>query len=73
MSRRTFLFTAEIEIQDESTLRRAAAEQAREDGLSDEDWEDMRDGLSDDILMLLDPGAMHGAGIEIGHSQCEEI
>ena len=56
---------------DEDALRRAAMARAGEDGLSDEAWASMRSSISDDLIMLLDPGLVADAGFEIIQSTCE--
>jgi hypothetical protein len=73
MSRRVLVFTAEIAVFDEEALSRAARVQARKDGLADEVWASLRAGTTDDLVMLLDPGSIADAGIEILHSTCEAV
>ena len=70
-TRTRMVFTAELAISDEEALRQAARARAFKDGLTDEEWASMRSGMSDDLVMLLDPGLMAGAGFEILQSMCE--
>ncbi|MFS2162572.1 hypothetical protein [Variovorax sp. Varisp62] len=69
--RTVLVFSIELAVFDEEALGRAAKVRAREDGLSDEAWTSMRSGMSDDLVMLLDPGLMADAGFEILQSTCE--
>jgi len=71
MSGLSLVFTADIDVFDEEALRQAASAQARKEGLSDDDWTAIRQGVASDLIMLLDPGAMPGAGFEIRQSVCE--
>lgn len=57
--------TIEVAIYDLVALEEAARIRATEDGLSHDEWEEMRTGPEDDLQMLLDPGAISNAGIEI--------
>lgn len=61
----------DIEVYDMDQLKQAAAGRAVEDGLSIEDWEDIRRGPGDDLRMLLDPGIVAGSGFSIIDSTCE--
>ena len=61
----------DVEVHDVDQLKQAAATRAVEEGLSLEDWEDIRRGPSDDLRMLLDPGLVAGAGFSITDSTCE--
>jgi len=70
-TRTTLVFTAELAVFDEEALARAAKARALEDGLSEGEWASMRSGLSDDLVMLLDPGLIADAGFEILQSTCE--
>jgi hypothetical protein len=65
------VFTAELAVFDEEALRHAARARARQDGLSEVVWASMRSSPSDDLVMLLDPGLVAGAGFEILQSTCE--
>jgi len=69
--RTVLVFCIELAVFDEEALGQAAKARAREDGLSDEAWESMRSGISDDLIMLLDPGLVADAGFEILQSACE--
>jgi hypothetical protein len=69
--RATLVFTAKLTVFDEEALHRAAGARARADGLSEEVWASMRSGISDDLVMLLDPGLIADAGFEILQSTCE--
>jgi len=71
MSGLSLVFTADIDVFDEEALRRAACAQASEEGLTEEGWASMRQGVASDLIMLLDPGGIAGAGFEIRHSACE--
>ena len=71
MSGLSFAFTADIDVFDEEALRRAACAQASEEGLTEEGWASLRQGIASDLIMLLDPGSLPGAGFEIRHSACE--
>jgi len=74
-TRATLVFTAEITVYDEEALRRAALARAQEDGLGEQEWAAIRQspaqGVAHDLVMLLDPGVVDGAGFKILHSQCE--
>ncbi len=70
-SRTVLVFRVELSVFDEDALALAARIRAREDGLCDEAWASMRSGMPDDLVMLLDPGLMEGAGFEILQSKCE--
>jgi len=70
-TRTVLVFTAELAVFDEAALSRAAKTRALEDGLSEAEWASMRSGLSDDLVMLLDPGLIAEAGFEILQSTCE--
>lgn len=70
-TRTTLVFTAEFAVFDEEALARAARTRALKDGLSEAEWASMRSGLSDDLVMLLDPGLIADAGFEILQSTCE--
>lgn len=70
-ARTTLVFTAELAVFDEKALAQAAKTRALEDGLSEAEWASMRTGLSDDLVMLLDPGLITDAGFEILQSTCE--
>lgn len=80
-TRATLVFTAEITVYDEEALRRAALARAQKDGLGAQEWEAIRQnpgqsqgqGVAHDLVMLLDPGLIDGAGFEILHSQCEAV
>lgn len=61
----------DIEVWDTEQLKDAAAARAVEDGITPEDWEEMRRGPGDDLRMLLDPGLVAGAGFSIIDSSCE--
>ncbi|WP_099790698.1 hypothetical protein [Variovorax sp. 54] len=65
------MFSVELAVFDEDALARAAQTRAREDGLDDAVWTSMRSGMSDDLIMLLDPGLVADAGFEILQSTCE--
>jgi len=65
------MFCIELAVFDEDALARAAKARAREDGLNDEVWASMRSSISDDLVMLLDPGLIADAGFEILQSTCE--
>lgn len=69
--RTVLVFSIELAVFDEEALGHAAKARAREDGLSDEVWASMRSGISDDLIMLLDPGLVADAGFEILQSTCE--
>ncbi|QFZ81869.1 hypothetical protein ABL840_04775 [Variovorax sp. NFACC27] len=69
--RTVLVFSVELAVFDEEALERAARARAREDGLSDEVWASMRSGMTDDLVMLLDPGLIADAGFEILQSICE--
>jgi hypothetical protein len=69
--RTVMVLSVELAVFDQEALARAANERAREDGLSDETWASLRCGMSDDLIMLLDPGLVAGAGFEIIQSTCE--
>lgn len=71
MSGLSLVFTASIDVFDEEALRRAACAQASEEGLTEEGWASLRQGIASDLIMLLDPGVIPGAGFEIRHSVCE--
>ncbi|MCY1207048.1 hypothetical protein BKP43_38680 [Variovorax boronicumulans] len=71
MPRTVLVFSVELAVFDEEALARAAKVRAREDGLNDEVWASMRSGISDDLVMLLDPGLIADAGFEILQSTCE--
>ncbi|ATA52847.1 hypothetical protein [Variovorax boronicumulans] len=71
MPRTVVVFSIELAVFDEEALRRSAQCRAREDGLDDEVWASMRSGISDDLVMLLDPGLIADAGFEILQSTCE--
>ncbi|TSD54686.1 hypothetical protein FFI97_025260 [Variovorax sp. KBS0712] len=81
LTRATLVFTAEITVYDEEALRRAALARAQEDGLSELEWAAIRQNpgqsqgqaVAHDLVMLLDPGLIDGAGFEILHSQCEAV
>lgn len=60
-----------VEVHDMDQLKQAAAVRAVEEGLSSEDWEDIRRGPGDDLRMLLDPGLVVGAGFSITDSTYE--
>ncbi|MFM9925450.1 hypothetical protein VLK31_20845 [Variovorax sp. H27-G14] len=70
--RTTLVFTADLAVFYKAALQHAAMARALEDGLSEAEWASMRVGLSDDLVMLLDPGLMVGAGFEILQSACGE-
>ncbi len=78
-SRATLIFRAEITVYDEDALRRAALARAQEDGLSEQEWAAIRQSpgqgqsVAHDLVMLLDPGLIDGAGFKILHSQCEVV
>jgi len=69
--RTVLLLTIELAVFDEQALEHAAKARASEDGLKDEVWASLRSGMSDDLIMLLDPGLVAGAGFEIIQSTCE--
>lgn len=69
--RTVVVFSIELAVFDEKALAGAARGRAREDGLDDEVWASMRSGISDDLVMLLDPGLVADAGFEILQSTCE--
>lgn len=69
--RTVLVFSVDLAVFDEDALGRAATARAREDGLSDEVWASMRSGMTDDLVMLLDPGLIADAGFEILQSTCE--
>jgi hypothetical protein len=69
----TVVFIAQVRIHDAKALQVAAAERAFLDGLSAHAWAAMRSGCSDDVVMLLDPGSIAGAGFEIVQSRCEVL
>jgi hypothetical protein len=71
MSKRTFLVTIEVLVEDKAKLRSAAAARAQADGLDASDWESTRAGPTDDLIMLLDPGSLVGCSIIESH--CEEV
>ena len=71
MPRTVVVFSIELAVFDEEALAGAARLRAREDGLDDEAWASMRSGISDDLVMLLDPGLIADAGFEILQSTCE--
>ena len=71
MPRTVVVFSVELAVFDEEALAGAARVRAREDGLDDEAWASMRSGISDDLVMLLDPGLIADAGFEILQSTCE--
>ncbi|MCY1236495.1 hypothetical protein D9M72_491520 [compost metagenome] len=71
MSGLSLVFTASIDVFDEEALHRAACAQASKEGLTEEGWTSLRQGIASDLIMLLDPGAIPGAGFEIRHSACE--
>jgi len=71
MPRTVVVFSIELAVFDEEALAGAARVRAREDGLDDEAWASMRSGISDDLVMLLDPGLVADAGFEILQSTCE--
>jgi hypothetical protein len=71
MSSLSLVFTASIDVFDEEALRRAACAQASKEGLTGEGWASLRQGIASDLIMLLDPGSIPGAGFEIRHSACE--
>ncbi|MCY1543849.1 hypothetical protein D9M68_796830 [compost metagenome] len=71
MPRTVVVFSIELSVFDEEALAGAARVRAREDGLDDEVWASMRSGISDDLVMLLDPGLIADAGFEIIQSTCE--
>ncbi|BEP57135.1 MULTISPECIES: hypothetical protein [unclassified Variovorax] len=71
MPRTVVVFSIELAVFDEDALRRSAQRRAREEGLDDEVWTSMRSGISDDLVMLLDPGLIADAGFEILQSTCE--
>jgi len=71
MPRTVVVFSIELAVFDEEALARAAKVRAREDGLDDEVWASIRSGISDDLVMLLDPGLVADAGFEIIQSTCE--
>jgi len=71
MSGLSLVFTADIDVFDEEALRRAALAQACKEGLSEDGWASLRRGITSDLIMLLDPGSIPGAGFEIRHSVCE--
>lgn len=62
--------TLDVEVHDLDQLRKAAAFRAEGEGICEQDWNDMRRGPEDDIVMLLDPGYIEGAGISIVESGC---
>ena len=68
--RTVLVFSVELAVFDEEALGRAAKARAREDGLSDEVWASMRSGMTDDLVMLLDPGLIADAGFGILQSTC---
>ncbi|QRF63283.1 hypothetical protein [Variovorax paradoxus] len=70
-STRTVVFTAQLRIGDVEALRAAAAMRAVQVGLTAQEWTSMRSGSSDDVVMLLDPGSIAAAGLEIIQSRCE--
>lgn len=70
MSGLSLVFTADIEVFDEDALRRAACAQASNEGLTEEGRASLRQGIASDLIMLLDPGSIPGAGFEIRHSAC---
>jgi hypothetical protein len=55
----------DVAIYDLVALEEAARIRAMEDGLSHDEWEEMRTGPEDDLQMLLDPGALFNVGFEI--------
>lgn len=69
--RTVLVFSVELAVFDEEALGHAAQARARQDGLSDEVWASMRSGMTDDLIMLLDPGLIADAGFEILQSTCE--
>ncbi|MGJ7570916.1 hypothetical protein ACSFBX_10315 [Variovorax sp. RB2P76] len=69
--RTVLVFSVELAVFDEDALARAAKTRAHDDGLDDEVWASMRSGMSDDLIMLLDPGLVADAGFEILQSTCE--
>lgn len=71
MSGLSQVFTASIGVFDGEALRRAVCAQACEEGLTEEGWASLRQGIASDLIMLLDPGSIPGAGFEIRHSVCE--
>lgn len=70
-TRTMLVFTAELVVFNEAALRRAARARALEDGLGEQEWASMRSSVSDDLVMLLDPGLVAGAGFEILQSACD--
>lgn len=69
--RTVLVFSVELAVFDEDALARAARARAHDDGLDDAVWASMRSGMSDDLIMLLDPGLVADAGFEILQSTCE--
>jgi hypothetical protein len=63
---RYYCFELNFRVFSAETLAQAAAERARDEGLSEEEWAAMRtrDGEVDsDLTMLLDPGSLPGCEI----------
>lgn len=72
MSEPTYVaFGADVKVHDPEALRIAAASKAVMEGMSPEQWADLRGDIVDDLIMLLDPGSIPGAGIEIVQSYTE--
>jgi len=57
-------------VQDEAALQRAAELRAVDEGLMLQDWHEMRRGVGDDIVMMLDP-ATHIPGCEVECSNAD--
>lgn len=55
----------DVRVDDLEALAEAARTRAAEDGLSQADWAEVREGPEDDLQMLLDPGALSNVGFEI--------
>lgn len=64
------IFSISLDIHDPEQLRRAAEAKALEDGLTIENWRDVRKSSMDDLVMLLDPGSIPGCSIH--NSTAEE-
>lgn len=64
MSGLSLMFTASIDVFDEEALRRAAYAQASGEGLAEEGWASLSQGIPSDLIMLLDLAVIVGPGFE---------
>lgn len=67
MKKKQYTFSLELEVYDMEQLARLAQQRALEDGLSEEEWTDMKKDSEDlpglYLQTILDPGSLSGCNI----------